>query len=358
MASTVTGRVRRDATPVEILAATFPGASITGAPKHHTMEIIAELETESRGVYTGTVGLFLPGSDFTCNLAIRTLVHQRGGFRLGVGAGMVWESDPLEEYEETLTKATFALPPTGSRWEPAPPDERVQAHSIGLFETLLLEAACANADASGDRHHADLPARYRNLAEHLDRMERSARQLKLSFDRDAVQARLDDLARSTRESVVVRFSLDLDGRLHAIVRPLPKTQQEPVSLLISPFRTDPLDPLLTHKTTARHLYDREFERARACGCADALFFNYLGRVTEGAITNIFVRHGGIWVTPPVMDGLLPGIWRAGFLGTTGASEQSLTLDDLLGADEIVIGNSVRGAMQVGTLVVNWLEGLV
>ncbi len=76
MASTVTGRVRRETAPGEILAATFPGASITGAPKHHTMEIIADLETEPRGVYTGTVGLFLPDGDFTCNLAIRTLVHR------------------------------------------------------------------------------------------------------------------------------------------------------------------------------------------------------------------------------------------------------------------------------------------
>jgi len=358
MASTVTGRVRSDAKPAEILAATFPGASITGAPKHHTMEIIAELETEPRGVYTGTVGLFLPGSDFTCNLAIRTLVHQRGALRLGVGAGMVWDSDPLEEYEETLTKATFALPPRGSRWEPAPPDERVRLHSIGLFETLLLEAAGANTDASLDQDQADLPARYRYLAEHLDRMERSARQLKLSFDRDAAQVRLAELARANEECVVVRLDLEMDGRLHATARPLPEKQQEPVSLLVSPFRTDPLDPLLAHKTTARHLYDREFERARACDCADALFFNYLGRVTEGAITNIFVRHGGIWVTPPVTDGLLPGIWRARFLSTTGATERSLTLDDLLSADEIVIGNSVRGAMRVGTLVVNWLEGLV
>ncbi len=151
MASTVTGQARREATPGQIMAATFPGASITGAPKHHTMEIIAELETEPRGVYTGTVGLFLPGGDFTCNLAIRTLVHRSGSYRLGVGAGMVWDSDPEEEYEETLTKAAFALPPAGSRWEPLPPAERVRADSIGLFETLLLEEAEGEADVAERR---------------------------------------------------------------------------------------------------------------------------------------------------------------------------------------------------------------
>ncbi len=377
MASTVTGYVRRNATAAQILAATFPGASITGAPKHHTMEIIGELETEPRGVYTGAVGLFLPGGDFTCNLGIRTLVHRSGSFRLGVGAGMVWDSDPLEEYEETLTKATFALPPAGSRWEPAPPAERVHAHSIGLFETLLLEAPGASRDteppeappdvhgeaapASGGARGGDAPtilSRYRCLPQHLDRMEHSARELGLGFDRAAAEDRLSELAASTGGSVVVRLDLDKDGGLHLAVRPVPQTPPEPVALLVSPFRTDPADPLLAHKTTARHLYDQERHRAQACGCAEALFLNYLGRVTEGAITNVFVRRGDVWTTPPVTDGLLPGVWRARFLLETGAEERSLAQDDLLDAAEIVIGNSVRGAMRVDTLVVNWLEGLV
>ncbi len=402
MASTVTGRVRREAAAGEILAATFPGASITGAPKHHTMEIIADLETEPRGVYTGTVGLFLPGGDFTCNLAIRTLVHRGGSFRLGVGAGMVWDSDPLEEYEETLTKASFALPAVGSRWERLPPAQRVQAASIGLFETLLLEApdaaarapaqaaaegagaamagtqaealagtlagAMAGADApavsavrpqaSRSREGSDVLSRYRHLGEHLDRMTASARELGLAFDRAEAEALLFELASAEADAAVVRLDLSAEGALRASARPLPEMPAGPVALMVSPFRTDPGDSLLTHKTTARHLYDQEWARAQACGCQDALFFNYLGRVTEGAITNVFVHLDGAWLTPPVTDGLLPGIWRAGFLRETDAEERSLSLDDLFRGDEVVIGNSVRGAMSVDTLVVNALEGLV
>jgi para-aminobenzoate synthetase/4-amino-4-deoxychorismate lyase len=375
MASTVTGRVRRDATPAEILAATFPGASITGAPKHHTMEIIADLETEPRGVYTGTVGLFLPGGDFTCNLAIRTLVHRGGSFRLGVGAGMVWDSDPLEEYEETLTKASFALPPAGSRWEPLPPGERVRAGSIGLFETLLLETTSSTSrETEGVEEGAPMPSearsrahrrpetsaalsRYRQLSQHLDRLSASAARLELVFDRAKAQALLVDVAQLEKEAVV-RLDLAPQGDLHVTVRPEPDRPAGPVALMVSPFRTDPGDRLLAHKTTARHLYDQEWGRAQARRCQDALFFNYLGLVTEGAITNLFVRLGGVWATPPVTDGLLPGIWRAGFLQETNAEERSLSLDDLFHADEIVIGNSVRGAMKVDTLVLNTLEGLL
>lgn len=357
MASTVTGSVRRGATASEIMAATFPGASITGAPKHHTMEIISRLETEPRGVYTGTVGLFLPGGDFTGNLAIRTLVHERGSFRLGVGAGIVWDSDPEEEYQETLTKATFALPRTGSRWEPVPVAERVRAASIGLFETILREAG---PGAPGGAGSGPGLSRYRCPSQHLDRMAASAAQLGLTFDRAAAERGLSELAGTTdagTEPLVVRLQLGAQGELHLATRPVPERASGPIALMVSPFRTDPSDPLLAHKTTARHLYDSERERARACGCQDALFLNHLGHVTEGAITNVFARFGDSWVTPPVGDGLLPGIWRADFLREKGATERSLALGTLLLADEIVVGNSVRGAIRVDTIVIDSLEGL-
>jgi para-aminobenzoate synthetase/4-amino-4-deoxychorismate lyase len=123
MTSSVTGIAPQGVSLAKIMAATFPGSSITGAPKRRTMEIIRELETEPRGVYTGAICLFLPGGDFTCNIAIRTLVHREGRFELGIGSGIVWDSDPEDEYKETLLKSQFAFKPC--------PDLR-------LFETLLL----------------------------------------------------------------------------------------------------------------------------------------------------------------------------------------------------------------------------
>jgi para-aminobenzoate synthetase/4-amino-4-deoxychorismate lyase len=120
--------------------------------------------------------------------------------------------------------------------------------------------------------------------------------------------------------------------------------------MVSPFRTDQADPLLRHKTGVRGFYNRERRRAVHQGFFDALFLNRLDRVTEGAITNIFARFGDGWATPPIEDGLLAGVWRASYIAATGASQRSLTLEQLSRADEIVVGNSVRGAIQIDRIV--------
>jgi len=105
LASTVTGQLREDADQLDVLQACFPGGSITGAPKKRAMEVIAELETVPRGLYTGAIGYLGFNGESQFNIAIRTL--DREGLRLtyGVGAGIVADSDPEMEYEETLQKA-------------------------------------------------------------------------------------------------------------------------------------------------------------------------------------------------------------------------------------------------------------
>jgi aminodeoxychorismate synthase component I len=105
LVSTVTGTLRPDTDAIAALAACFPGGSITGAPKIRAMEIIRELEPSPRGIYCGAIGWFGYNGECSFNLAIRTLV--RDGTRLiyQVGAGIVADSDPLQEYEETLHKA-------------------------------------------------------------------------------------------------------------------------------------------------------------------------------------------------------------------------------------------------------------
>jgi para-aminobenzoate synthetase/4-amino-4-deoxychorismate lyase len=148
---------------------------------------------------------------------------------------------------------------------------------------------------------------------------------------------------------VARVQLDADGRFSLSTREAPTPPAGEVGLLVSPFRSDPDDPCLRHKTSLRGFYNREHRRALSQGCFDALFVNRLDRVTEGAITNLFARIGDDWVTPPLADGLLPGLWRAWFLAETGATERSLTLADLQAADELVVGNSVRGTVSVDRL---------
>jgi para-aminobenzoate synthetase/4-amino-4-deoxychorismate lyase len=343
MTSTVQGELEPGTSLIDIMRAVFPGASITGAPKHHTMEIIADVETEPRGVYTGTVALFSPGTDFAGNIGIRTIVHRDGRCTLGVGSGIVWDATAPAEYEETLAKAAFALPPASGDWRPrraglagagtGPPGTASVESDLRLFETILLEEGGC----------------YRFLDDHLARMGASASALGFTFDADAATMALDRVARSTAGPLVIRLDLDRTGIIELSTRPLPNVPDTSVTLLVSPFRMDPDDRLLVHKTTQRGFYDREYRRAVAEGFFDALFINRLDFVTEGAITNLFARFGRTWVTPQLGDGLLPGVWRAHFLAEQKAEERSLTLARLLEADEIVVGNSVRGAIPVGAL---------
>lgn len=105
LVSTVEGRLRAEVDHVSALRACFPGGSITGAPKKRAMEIIAELEPVERGLYTGAIGWFGFNGLSRFNIAIRTLIVENGLAHFHVGAGIVADSDPEAEYEETLHKA-------------------------------------------------------------------------------------------------------------------------------------------------------------------------------------------------------------------------------------------------------------
>ncbi|WP_276273246.1 anthranilate synthase component I family protein [Haloarcula litorea] len=105
LVSLVEGQRRDDASIADAVAAVFPGGTITGCPKPRTMEIIDELEATRRGPYTGSIGVFGFDDRATLNITIRTLVHHEGEYRLRVGGGVVHDSVPEREYQETLDKA-------------------------------------------------------------------------------------------------------------------------------------------------------------------------------------------------------------------------------------------------------------
>ena len=109
LVSTVTGTLRSEVDHTSALRACFPGGSITGAPKKRAMEIIAELETGTRGIYTGALGYFGFGGESEFNIVIRTAVQEAGSIRFHAGAGIVADSVPELEYEETLYKASGLL---------------------------------------------------------------------------------------------------------------------------------------------------------------------------------------------------------------------------------------------------------
>jgi anthranilate synthase component 1 len=112
--SNVRGRLRVDATPGDVIRATFPGGTITGCPKVRCMEIIAELEGQGRGAYTGAFGWLNRDGDLDLNILIRSAEIDGGVMRFRTGAGIVADSDPQRELDETRAKARGMLRALGA----------------------------------------------------------------------------------------------------------------------------------------------------------------------------------------------------------------------------------------------------
>jgi para-aminobenzoate synthetase component 1 len=111
--ATIEGQLRSDVTFLELLRATFPGGSVTGAPKIRAMEIIEELEPIRRGPYCGAIGYLAEDGSMELNVAIRTMIVTRGQIHIPVGGGIVADSGPQAEYEETLVKSKAMLQAIG-----------------------------------------------------------------------------------------------------------------------------------------------------------------------------------------------------------------------------------------------------
>ncbi|MEI7033743.1 aminodeoxychorismate synthase component I [Streptomyces pratensis] len=109
LVSTIRGRIRTDTDAIDVVRACFPGGSMTGAPKLRTMEIIEELETEARGVYSGSIGMLSTNGTADLNIVIRTAVKVDDQWRIGAGGAIVLDSDADEEFDEMVLKASAPL---------------------------------------------------------------------------------------------------------------------------------------------------------------------------------------------------------------------------------------------------------
>ncbi|WLI89018.1 aminodeoxychorismate synthase component I [Massilia sp. R2A-15] len=333
MTSTVKAQLRGDATLADIFMALYPCGSITGAPKRRTMEIIHEIEPAPRGIYTGAIGWFDPpqaGRDigaFCLSVPIRTLTLQpqargvRAG-EMGVGAGIVYDSDPVEEYAECQLKARFL---TGL------------SNEFELFETM----------------RADHETGVRHQGRHLARMSASARYFGFPFDAQAATAALNQACAGFEPGVRYRLRLALgqSGEFRVQSAPL-AALAEPVGLLVAGDAVRSDDLFARHKTSIRSRYDAAWREAETQGGFDTLFFNERGELAEGGRCNVFVRVNGRWLTPPLSCGVLPGVMRAVLLDAPAwkASEGVITRTMLEHADDIIVCNALRGPLRAFLLV--------
>jgi para-aminobenzoate synthetase/4-amino-4-deoxychorismate lyase len=315
MTSTIEGDLADGCTIDDMFRALFPSGSVTGAPKIRAMQHIARLEMSERGAYTGAIGYFAPGQAHF-SVPIRTAVVEQGEGVMGVGSGITYDSSATEEWEECEWKAAFLT-------RAAPECE--------LLETLLWDGE------------------YRLLDEHLERMKASAAYFGFPFDERKVRTALQNLTdRMGREMQRVRVTSSRDGDVRVEHGGL--TAERFGCVRISSVRVSSRDHFLYHKTTHRDVYDRELAAAISAGCDDELFFNERGELTEGAIHNIFVVKDGVWKTPPIQSGLLPGTYRGKILRERpDAREEVLTLEDVVRAEQIYLCNSVRGLYAVEIL---------
>ncbi len=328
MTSTIVADARADIALSEVFEALYPCGSITGAPKRRSMQILHELEQWPRHWYTGGIGWFDPPEsnrplgDFMLSVPIRTLLlqapdlhnHRQG--EMGIGAGIVYDSNAESEYQECLLKARFL---TGLQ------------STFSLFETMRATARGCEL-----------------LNRHLARLSSSAQVFGFAFDLAEASRRVaaECAAMTDDQDYRLRLSLNSRGEIQLSKAPVMPIQQT-VHVLLSTIVMQSDDLLLAHKTTLRDVYDEGWKNAEAQGAFDTLFFNERGELTEGGRSNVFVKLNGQWMTPPLSAGVLPGVMRAQLLEDTqwNAIEHTMTRADLQNAEAVCVCNALRGVLQ-------------
>ena len=327
LTSEISATLAPDTSVAQVFGALFPSAAITGAPKVPTMELISRLEHSPRGVYCGAIGYLSPAgsgapqADF--NVAIRTVVLnlEEGVASYGTGGGITSDSVSASEYDEALLKAKLLV------------ERRPE---FDLIEAIRWDPGQG----------------YWLLEEHLDRIEASAAYFGISFERDAATAALMATAKSLSRSSIVRL---LVGRTIGHVVEVLDDEPSPFqhgSTPDTPAATVAVDEapvfsqnvFLFHRTTRRKVY--ETRRNRQAHADDVLLTNERGEVTESTTSNVVVRTGEKWWTPPLDSGLLRGVYRRILIDKGMIRERPISVHELQTADEIALVDSLRGWRKV------------
>jgi para-aminobenzoate synthetase/4-amino-4-deoxychorismate lyase len=308
----------------DIFHALFPCASITGAPKKRTMEIIQELEPQARGIYTGALGWIGPGREALFNVPIRTLSLSSEGkscidYRYSVGSGIVWDSEPESELVECMIKARFLEAAyrdfdliEALRWTPENGLENLDEH---------LERMAGTAESIGEKPQ---PGRWK------EEMERWLEEL----NKEKLLPQIPQK---------VKITLDSNQNLHPRFLGEAKVPSSFLYALATVPLPEDQDFFLRNKTSRRSIYLRMLEAVP--GADQVILHTPQGHLTEGTSANLYLRIGGEWYTPPQDLPLLPGCHRARILQQGLVKERVLNLRDLQSCEEVAFSNDVRGWVQ-------------
>jgi para-aminobenzoate synthetase / 4-amino-4-deoxychorismate lyase len=319
LVSRVSGTLRPGVGNAELLRATFPPGSVTGAPKVQTLRVIHELESTGREVYTGAIGYASPLAGLELSVAIRTFELAGGRAWLGAGGGITWSSDPDLELDECLAKAAPLIAAGGGRIEHVPREETAIPRALngeadrpdpalGVFETVLV------IDGEPQR-----------LRDHLRRLGVDAPSL----------PQFDGTSR-------LRLMLSPDGSLTWDTAALPPDPPD-TGFLLSPW-------LLPGGLGDRKWLDRRLVDSLAARAAGVpLLVDGDGSVLEAAWGNVWAIEGDRLLTPPADGRLLPGVTRARLLRIAGSvgltpAEEEITLGRLRNADGAFLTSALRGAV--------------
>jgi len=290
----------------DILSTLFPCASITGAPKKRTMEIINALEDDARGIYTGCIGVLKPDRSMRFSVAIRTLVLDTDtrSASYGIGGGIVWDSAPLSEWQESLDKSKLLNGVSPMLLETMKYDPRDGVVLLDRHINRLIDAANTHAYPLNPTQAKELVQRF-----------------------------------SATEKRKLRLRADRSGRLSLESNDFPPIKTVfRLGLADAPIQRE--DFRLRTKTTQRTLYDQN--RGARLDIDDVILFNEDNEITETTIFNLYLKIQGVLYTPALPSGLLPGVYREHLLALGAAKERVLSVQDLSKAEGLYVSNAVRG----------------
>ncbi|MFK7932226.1 MAG: aminodeoxychorismate synthase component I, partial [Saprospiraceae bacterium] len=311
MTSTVTAET--DATFSEMMTALFPCASITGAPKASTMQIIKKVEQVPRHIYTGTIGFITPNGDMQFNVAIRTALinKQLQQIEYGMGGGVTVQSNATNEYAECQLKTEII---------------KQQRPDFSLLETMRWTP----------QEGVFL------LNHHLNRLADSADYFAYPIDQKKITEELDQLNFASPQKLRLLVQANGDFQIENAPLEIDESLTWQVALATQPI--DKHDVFLFHKTTQRNVYQQFIEQYPTA--QDVILHNQQGELTESCYGNIIIEKAGIFYTPPIACGLLNGTLRAQLVELGWLQEEILYAEDLAEADNVYIINSVRKFIKI------------